>query len=72
MSCGCRWRTDVGSIHHVSLEWWSEKIVHHVLDDDMVICEKERMEEDKENEKQEEKEKRQGEGQEKRGESTEE
>ena len=37
----------VGSIRHVSLEYWSKKIVHHILNDDLVICEKIRMEQDK-------------------------
>ena len=60
-----------GSIYHLSLKRWSNKIIHHVLNDDLVIYEKIRMMEDKEDEKKEEKkEKRECEGQEKRGEES--
>ena len=57
-------QSTVHSIHYVSLEHWSKKIIHHFLDDDLVIYEKIRMEQDKEDKKKEEKnEKKEGERQ---------
>ena len=70
VSLMCNWveiEKAMGYIRHVSLERWSNKIVHHVHDNVLVIYEKLRMEEDKGYEKKEEAiGKRKGERQEKR------
>ena len=58
----CNWvemEKTVGSLHHVLLKRWSEKIVHHVLDENLLIYEKIEYQE-KENQEEEKDEGRQG------------